>query len=309
MDSFWAFLRAWLEKNINPVFFAAMVLGFVTPYVNKAPAWAPTALLAMAMFWGCAKISVSTFKELRLSTSVWFYVVRYLLAPALFFYLLKDIDFSVAVAALLLTLSPAGVAAPALTGLVHGNVIFSLLLTVVSSLAFVVIAPFYLSGLTGREIPIDAFSLFLNLFFMIVVPLVFFAVIYWKRPAAVPVLKKNATAATAVCLFFVILIVIAKLRGQFFENSGFVAIGVLAVSVFYAIYYIVLGWGLGYKEVPTIRNAMAVTSGANNIALAIVLSTLYFPPKVQLLMVIGEVVWILSIPAYRFILKKGLEKI
>jgi len=308
MISFWPTVRLWLEKNINPVFFGAMVLGFVVPYVDRVPSWVPLALLAVIMFFGCANITFTAIKELRLSTSLWFYGLRYLLAPFLIFIVLKQIDFSIAVAALLLTLAPAAVAAPALTGLVHGNVAFSLLMTVVTSLSFVVIAPFYLSGLLGRDIPIDAESLFASLFCMIVVPLFLFIVLRWKSPAAVHLIKKNATAFTVLGIFFVILVVISKVRGQFFDNPGYVAVGFLAVSAIYALTYLGLGWFLGFKAPKSIRHAMAVTSGANNIALVIVIATLYFPPKVQLLMVLGEVVWILSIPAYRSVLKRILQK-
>jgi predicted Na+-dependent transporter len=116
--------RLWIEKNANAIFFAAIGLGFVAPCVNMTPDWVVMALLATVMLFGCAKITLVDLKDLSLRTSIWFYLVRYFLMPALFFFALKNADFSIAVAALLILLAPSGVVAPAITGLVEGNIAF-----------------------------------------------------------------------------------------------------------------------------------------------------------------------------------------
>jgi predicted Na+-dependent transporter len=304
MHSFITALRLRIEDNVNPIFIAALVLGFVVPYADKTPSWVVMALLAIVMFFGCAKITLSDIKELRLKTNIWFYIVRYLLAPALFFFVLKDINFSIAVAAALITLAPSGTAAPALTGLVEGNVAFSLFMTAATSLLFIPIAPTYLYALLGQHIPIDTVSLLKTLLYMIVTPLGVFSLIRWHKASAIFSIKTAASSVSVAPTFFIILIVIARLRNNFLDDPVFLVVGFFSISAIYAINYLVLGWAIGRREPRNVRCAMAISSGANNIALVLVLSVLYFPQKVQMLMVIGEVAWVLAIPAFRIFLAR-----
>jgi predicted Na+-dependent transporter len=181
-------------------------------------------------------------------------------------------------------------------------------MTVATNLLFVLVAPVYLNVLLGQQIPIDAAALFRNLFCMIVVPILAFCCLRWMTPAAVALVKKASTAASIVAIFFVIFIIIAKLRRHFLEDPDFIILGFFSIGAIYTINYLVLGWALGWRQLRGVRNAMAVTSGANNIALMLVLSVLYFPPKVQLLLVIGEVVWIVAIPVYRIFLARIVPK-
>jgi bile acid:Na+ symporter, BASS family len=299
MTAFLNILRSKIENNINPIFFAAIGFGLIVPYADQAPSWVVMVLLATVMFLGCSKITLGDIKDLRSATSLWFYLVRYLLVPALFFFALKEINFSIAVAAMLISLAPSGVAAPALTGLVQGNVAFSLFMTAATSLLFVPIAPTYLSALLGREIPIDTTSLFFSLLYMMVAPLLAFGLVRWRSPASAVRIKNVATVWSVVLTFFVILFVIARVRNHFLEDPAFLVLGLVSVSMIFAVNYIVFGWFLGRKEPANIQNAMAMTSGANNIALALVIAVLYFPPKVQILMAIGEAVWVLAIPVFR----------
>ncbi len=296
--------RLWLERHPNLVFVSAIAAGLVVPYVDRSPNWIVMTLLAGMIFFGCAKISLTELKEIRASTGLWFYGVRYLLAPALTFFALKEINFPVAAAALLILVAPGGMAAPAITALIKGNVVFSLIVTVASNVLFVLLAPPYLKIVLGQEIPINGISLFVNLLCMVAAPLTAFGILRWRWPRAVTPIKTFGSSCTVVLVFLTIMVVVAKLRSQIFANPLFVVTGFFWIAAIYALSYLVFGWALGKREPLAIRKAMGMTSGVNNIALAIVLSVLYFPLKVQLLMIIGEVVWILGIPAFNLFISR-----
>ena len=292
-------LRKAIEKNTNLILVLAMGVGLMAPWVDKIPRWVILALLCLNMFFSCAKITVDNIKSIRGPTIGWFVFLRYLVLPVILFLTIEPVDFGIATAALLLTLAPSGLTAPAITGLVKGNVAFSILITIVTHLAFPLTAPIYLYVFVGRHIPIDTLSLFINLLAMVVLPALLFGLIRWRKPGAVAVAQIYATPISVLLIAMVIVVFFGQMRQYLFANPQLALYDFVWVSLFYTSYVLVGGWWLGWRQPGEIRIAMASASGTNNIALVLVVAILYLPPNVQLLVISAEIVWILSIPVFR----------
>lgn len=302
--SFASRIRKFTEKNVNLILFASLALGFIMPGADKIPIGITTILLAVVMFFSCSKITLTHLKEVNALTSAWFIAFRYLVVPIAVYYALLPVDFSVALIGALTTLAPAGVITTALAALFGGNAAFALMVTVVTHLLFIFAAPLYLSYMAGKEIPIDSVSLLLNLVYMIAIPITLFALTLFFAPRAVPPVKTGATTVTVLSIAAVIVILVARVRGEVFADTSLLVSGFFWVTLVFALNYLLWGWALGWKQPLDVRNAMAITSGANNPALPIVIAGLYFPSKVQVLAIIAEVVWIIAVPLYRMFLTR-----
>lgn len=153
MHPFLETLRKYVEGNVNTLLILSIGLGFVVPFVDQSPNWVVTLFLAGVMFCSCAKITLESIRELKPATPAWFYLIRYLLVPALLFLAIQPFNFTLAAAVLLITLAPSGVAAAAITELVGGNVVFSLFMTAFSNLLFVLVAPSSSASCLARTCP------------------------------------------------------------------------------------------------------------------------------------------------------------
>lgn len=296
-------IRQSIEKNVNAILFAAMGLGFIVPGIDAVPVGVTTVLLAAVMFFSCTKLTAEDVREVSPATSAWFLVVRFLVMPVLVFYALQPIGFTIALGCALIMLAPTAVIAPALTGLLGGNVAFSLLMTMATHLVFIFVAPFYLSYMAGEEIPIDSMSLLLKLAYMIIVPVALFALLRVSVPKLVRPIRTCSTAVSVLAIAMIIAILVARVRYVILADPMFAVSGFFWMVLIFASNYLLWGWALGWRQPPAIRNAMAISSGANNPALMIVIAALYFPPEIQVLTVAGgEIVWILAIPVYRMFL-------
>jgi len=304
MHPFLETLRKYAESNVNTLLLLSIAFGFFVPFLDSTPNWVVTLCLAGVMFCSCAKITIESVKELRLQTPAWFYLIRYLAVPALLFWILSPISLPLAAAVLLITLAPSGVAAPAITELVGGSVVFSLFMTAATNLLFVLVAPFFLSAILGKSVPIDATSLFMNLLCVIVVPILLFRLVQWKTPSAVARIKKACPSVSVALICLMIVIIVARLRSLLLADPSTLALDFALIFAAYSANYLLFGWALGFRETRITRNAMAVASGVNNIALVIVISVLYFSAEVQRLMIMGEIVWIAAIPVYRAVLSR-----
>lgn len=117
-------------------------------------------------------------------------------------------------------------------------------------------------------------------------------------------IKNACHSVSVIFICLMIVIIVARLRGLLLSDLAATAIAFVLIFLVFSANYLLFGWALGYREKRGIRNAMAVASGVNNIALVIVISVLYFPPEVQRFMIVGEIVWIIAIPVYRVVLSR-----
>ncbi|NDE91025.1 MAG: hypothetical protein EB059_07825 [Alphaproteobacteria bacterium] len=289
-----------IESKANPIFLIAMALGFVMPWVEHLPQDTVSVLLAFTIFLGCTRLSLDHMRAVKPATALWFIILRYLVIPVAVFYLSGFfVSDMMSVAALLIILAPSGVVSAALTGMLRGNVAFSLLVTLASHLLFIISAPLLLSTLAGKAVTIDAMSLLLRLCWMIIVPLLACFALNRMAPMTVQKIKPVAAAWSVILITISIVVIVAQIKHHIFENPSLLVEGFVWITFIFALNYLVFGWMLGHRQPRDIQNAMAVCSGANNTALTIVLAVLYFPPQVTVLMVIAEIIWIIALPLYR----------
>lgn len=109
---------------------------------------------------------------------------------------------------------------------------------------------------------------------------------------------------TLISLCILGIAVTAKNKTTILENPGLIGIYAIASLFMYALMYI---WGYLFKprEKTGIRTTLAISSGANNIGLGVTITTVFFAGKVNVYLIIAQIMWVLVlIPVRQWLLRK-----
>lgn len=143
-----------------------------------------------------------------------------------------------AVGLILVACCPGGTASNVVSYLARANVALSVTMTMVSTLAAIVMTPFLTGWLAGVFIEIDRWSLFREMLAVVLVPVVLGVLLNRYAPRVTLAVMPTAPLVSVVFVVLIVSGIIAKSKPLIAEHAGVLT---LAVFTLHAV-----GFGLGY---------------------------------------------------------------
>lgn len=281
-------MRHFIETHFGVVLLLACVAGLVVPGLPELPNQAAAIALAFLMFVSCYKLQEGGFSSIRWCDISVFCLLRYIGLPLLVWWLATEIAPDYAVAVFLLTMMPAGVASPAFASIYGGVVAPAFAIAIVTQLITPLLVPALFAITGGSAVTPSPLQLFQTLVLCILLPMGIYALVKKHRPSN-NWLTANNKIYSILIISFVIALAVAKQRDVILGNP-LAALPPFGVAVACYVLYLVFGWYV-LPRTPAERMTYATCSSFNNIALAVSLALLYFPPPVVLFTAAGEVAW------------------
>lgn len=181
-----------------------------------------------------------------------------------------DLPTPFAVGLILTGCCPGGTASNIVTYLARGHVALSVLMTLLSTLAALVLTPLLTGALAGHLVPVDRTALFLDTLKVVVAPVALGVLLNQRAPRLVRTIVPAAPLAAALAVALICGSIVAVnapvIRAQFGEIA--LAVGLLHL----------LGFGLGYAAAraagcdAVIARTVSIEVGMQNSGLAVVLA-------------------------------------
>lgn len=250
------------------------------------PAWF-TWFQKQAIVWGLAVImlgmgvtlSVEDFKRVlamprAVATGV---VAQFLVMPLLGWSIarLLDMETAFAVGLILVSCCPGGTASNVVSYLARANVALSVLMTMCSTFAAVVLTPILTKWLAGAYVPVDAWALFLDTVKVVLAPVLLGLALHHGTPRLVRLVLPVAPLVSVV----VIALICASIIGQQVESIRRSGLKLLTAVFLLHLGGFTLGHLMarlfGYGE--WIRRTVSIEVGMQNSGLGVVLAQRNFP--------------------------------
>lgn len=204
------------------------------------------------------------------------FVGQYLIMPALGWSIARvlGLETALAVGLILVACCPGGTASNVVTYLARANVALSVLMTMCSTLAAVVMTPLLTKWLAGRYVPVDALGLFLSTLQIVLIPVVLGVTLNRFAPRVVRGVLPVAPLVSVVVIALICGSIIGG-SAERFRQSGMEL--VVAVLLLHAG-----GFGLGYllsrllRGDPITNRTIAIEVGMQNSGLGAALAKAHF---------------------------------
>jgi len=277
---FLASFSAFVGKTFSIWVILFAVLGFFLPDVFKQLAPWIVVLLGIIMFGMGLTISIDDFRELaRRPHEVAIGVIAHFgIMPALALLLTRIIPMPPEVAAgvILVGCCPGGTSSNVMTYLARGDVALSVACTSVTTLAAPIVTPFLVWMFASQYLPVNAWSMFISIVQVIIVPLL----LGFIAQKAVPSLVRAAIPVLPLVSVVGIVLIVAAGVGA--SKAAIVQSGLLIFVV--VVLHNGLGYLFGYYASKVLglnlykRKALAIEVGMQNSGLGAALATAYFSP-------------------------------
>jgi BASS family bile acid:Na+ symporter len=204
------------------------------------------------------------------------FVGQYLIMPFLGWsiaHLLK-LETPFAVALILVACCPGGTASNVVAYLARANVALSVLMTMCSTMAAVVMTPLLTKWLAGQYVPVDALGLFLSTLQIVLIPVILGVTLNRYVPRVVKFVLPVAPLVSVAVIVLICASIIGSSADKF-RQSGSVL--VLAVFLLHAA-----GFGLGYlfsfvwRGDPITNRTISIEVGMQNSGLGAALAKAHF---------------------------------
>jgi BASS family bile acid:Na+ symporter len=281
-----------IESHFWFVLLAGIILGLWAPVEINAPPVVPKLLLGMMLFTAFMKIDaldiIESLKNFRLIS--WITFVYMLAIPLLFYFVTLLFDREFAIAMLLLTAMPTGVATPVLTDIAKGNIPLSMSLAIVTQLAAPFTVPLLFWILDIDSININKLMILRDIAILVFVPMIVSQIIKRLLPRTIERSQKFFTSFNVLILFSFVYIVISSQKELILGNPAGVVWKLVALYLVFILLHII-GYFICPRQSRKSRITVAIGSAYMNNGLAIVLAVSYFSPSVLVLMVLSEFPW------------------
>jgi bile acid:Na+ symporter, BASS family len=175
---------------------------------------------------------------------------------------------------ILVACCPGGTASNVVAFLARGNVALSVLMTMCSTAAAVVLTPVLTSALAGEYVPVEGWQLFASMLKIVLLPVVLGVALHHLFPRAIRIVLPVGPLV-AVIVIALICASIVGANAEAVRESGLVLLG--AVTLLHAVAF-ASGYGFarlfGYG--PTICRTVSIEVGMQNSGLATVLARTHF---------------------------------
>ncbi len=213
-----------------------------------------------------------------------------LVIPLLMFLFFNPWDQTLALAMLLLTSMPAGMATPALADILKGNVELSMSLTIFTSLLAPVTAPLLFYLLLGEGLELSPWDLVEKLSLLVFLPMVVSIMVkQWFLPF-VHRTQPYYSAANVIIFFFFVYATIGFQRDPLLQEPVKL---LWQIGIIYLVYGFLhfsgylMAWGRRSRD----RVSIILANTYQNNGMAIVLAATLFDPTILLLMILSEFPW------------------
>ena len=240
-------MKALIEKNLNAVLLISVIIGLTLPGVESIPSIVVSVLLAIMVFFLCAKITVAEIQGIAVTEVIVFYVLRFICLPILLFYLANAVVPRYATGVLLVALVPVGITTPTLVATFKGNVTLAFVLTIASSLLapFVIPLIFMFIG-TSSELKIS--GLFATLFSIVFIPMLTYFFLLYVRKKSKKFIESNSSFISVTLMGAVVAIVVSKQKDVFLTDFGSLFLVLTLLSIAFLVFYL-FGWFYPKKQV------------------------------------------------------------
>jgi bile acid:Na+ symporter, BASS family len=222
-----------------------------------------------------------------------YFLIRFILIPVLFYLSLIKFSSFYAVAFLLLLLLPTAVSSPAFTALFGGNVKLSLKILIITSFASILTIPAITHLMITQKVGVNSSEMLMTMVYTIVYPFIFHLPLRASHMFR-KFINNNGPLLTAIGLAIILMVSASYNRAIIFENPEKVALYAAIAVVFYLICYLT-GFYLMSREAMGNRISYSIGSGANNIGLGVALTALYFPGDTNVFFIVSQLAWVIML--------------
>jgi BASS family bile acid:Na+ symporter len=195
-------------------------------------------------------------------------ICQFLIMPLLGFALanLFSLETGLAVGLILVSCCPGGTASNVVTYLARANLPLSVLMTMCSTLAAVVMTPMLTGWLAGKFVEIDRWNLFLGMIWVVLLPVLAGLALNQLIPKAVRFVKPWSPVMSVFIIVMIVGGIVGASKEQIIEHAGVL---LLAVFLLHAG-----GFGIGYglaklfRFDETMRRTLSIEVGMQNSGLA-----------------------------------------
>lgn len=296
-------MNEFAKKYFNPILFLATVLGFVLPQPGELSGSLILAVLCFIIFASSFKVDFSPdFFRAQTKTVVGFYIIRFILLPLLLFWIIQPLSPFYATALFLLCVLPCGVTSPAFSNVFNGNITLALALLILSSSLTPLVLPYLSSLLMTETLKVDQFRLFATLFITVIFP--YLAHLPVRRHQGVSRWMRNHDSFISIFgIATIFALAIAEYRPVLLSDTAQI-LPYFIINLLAFLFLYVFGYGIFFKAHNANKVALLFSSGANNVALGVVISFLYFPTETGVFFVVSEIVWVLVLIPVRKLMVK-----
>lgn len=296
-------MNEFAKNNFNLILFLATIAGFTLPQPGEYSGPLILGILCFIIFTSSFKVDFSpAFFSAQLKTISGFYVIRFLLLPLVLFLVIRTFSPFYATAIFLLVALPAGVTSPAFTNVFGGNVSLALALLILSSSLTPFVLPFLGGMLMDEELKIDQFQLFSTLFLTVILPYLLHLPLR-KNQGVSQWMRHHDSFISIFGIGVMFTLAIAGYRPVLMEDTSLLpAFFLVGLGIFLLLY--LFGWAVWFKGDKSQKLALLFISGANNVALGVVVSFLYFPTRMGVFFVVCQILWVVVLIPVRRIVGK-----
>ncbi len=296
-------MNEFAKRNFNLILFLSTIIGFVLPQPGEAAGLLILGILCFIIFASSFKVDFSpAFFRSQAQTIFLFYVLRFLLLPVAFFWVVYPFSAVYGTCLFLLAVLPVGVTAPAFTNVFGGNITLALALLILSSTFTPVVLP-YLGGLLmADELNVDLFKLFATLFITVILP--YAAHLPLRKYRGISLwMQAHDSFISIVGIALLFALAIAEYRPMLLRQTELI-IPYFAVSLLAFVFLYLFGWFALPRASKADKLALLFSAGTNNIALGVVISFLYFPTAIGVFFVVCQIMWVLILIPVRRVMAK-----
>jgi predicted Na+-dependent transporter len=291
------------SKYFSVILLSSCFLGFIIPEIGEKTSFVILFFLFVVIF--CSFFQLDFQKEAfryNSKKAISYSFLRYIIFPLAAYYLIAPFSQFYAFTLFFLALMPAAVSSPAFTNMFGANMNLSLIILVISSFLVIVTIPFFTPYYLHVESGIKITSLLKTLMLTVLLPFILhlplrksYKIDKWMRV--------NLPVITLLSLSLIFIFAISRNKSAILGNIPQLIEFTLVSAVFYAILYI-SGWFLFFKHGRDNKIAYSVSSGMNNIGLAVSLAALYLPAQVCIFLIVSEFTWVGILVPIKYWFKK-----
>lgn len=268
-----------------------------------------TIILGIIFFLGALKIDLVDLKKVwHLKTTIIIFNFLMLIGlPVVVYLIAKAIVPEYAIALLILSAMPTGMATPFLADIVGGSETLSMMMTVTTSLLAPFTIPLVISYLVGVTVGVDFWQMFFSVAQIIFIPFLLAWVVRYFLPRVVNKLKGEVNVISIIFLGLLVAGIVAQqsssIVNSLISSELFRSLGIVTVVV--GSFY-VLGYFLYFRKVGQDRLTLTVSFANMNFTLAIFLANKYFAdPKIIVPITMAVVPWFAFIVIFKYLFGKS----
>ena len=182
-----------------------------------------------------------------------------------------------AVGLILVSCCPGGTASNVVVYIARAHVALSVLMTMCSTFAAIVLTPVLTQWLAGKYVPVDAIALFKSTVQIVLLPILIGMALNHYAPRAVERVKPVAPLVAVIAIVLIVASILGQRSAEIREVGGIL---LMAVTLMHTGAF-ALGYGIprvfGFEE--RIRRTMAIEVGMQNSGLGSALAVKHFTPS------------------------------